>query len=181
MSASLQADLRDDRALMSLAGVVDHRALGWFGRAPAAEAGLTALFGFTRKGGRASGQLRNTVVSGPGRFIRVWLRSAAPADAPVLRLGFISDSRPEGRARIAVRYSGDPGRQPFALPGDRIDRTLSAGGAPGRVFLIDMPLERARGGQHLLLTVERDWTHREDELRATIRLVSARLLVPGGN
>ena len=183
MSVSLQADLSDNRALMSLAGIVDHRSLEWFGRADAGgEAALTALFGFTRRRGRASGQVRNVVVSGPGRFIRIWLRSVAPVDAPVLRLGFITDDRRRGRARISVRYDGDPDRQPFALPGVRINRTLRIGGvAPGQVSFIDLPLARARQGQHLLLTVERDWTHRGDQLRATARLVSARLLVPGDN
>jgi uncharacterized repeat protein (TIGR01451 family) len=182
MSVSLQADLGDNRALMSLAGIVDHRPLEWFGRAETGEEELTALFGFTRARGRASGQVRNVVVSGPGRFMRVWLRSVAPADAPVLRLGFITDSRIEGRARITVRYDSDPDRRPFALPVVRVDRTLAIGGvAPGQISFIDLPLKRARQGQHLLLTVERDWMHREDEQRATTRLVSARLLVNGEN
>jgi hypothetical protein len=182
MSVSLQADLSDNRALMSLAGIVDHRPLEWFGRAGTGDAELTALFGFTRVSGRASGQLRNLVVSGPGRFMRVWLRSVAPADAPVLRLGFITDGLIEGRARITVRYDSDPDRRPFALPAARVDRTLAIGGvAPGQISFIDLPLKRARQGQHLLLTVERDWTHREDEMRATTRLVSARLLSNGEN
>jgi uncharacterized repeat protein (TIGR01451 family) len=181
-SVSLQADLRDNRALMSHAGIVDHRPLEWFGRGKSREAELEVLFGFTRSRGRASGQLRNLVVSGPGRFMRVWLRSAAPTDAPVLRLGFITDARVKGRARITVRYDGDPGRQPFMLPATRVDRTLPVGGvAPGQPEFIDLPLERGRQGQHLLLTVERDWTHGEDELRATLRLVSARLLATGEN
>ncbi len=181
-SVSLQADLLDNRALMSHAGMVDHRPLDWFGRGRSPKAGLEVLFGFTRRRGRASGQLRNLVVSGPGRFMRSWLRSGAPSDAPVLRLGFITDAGARGSARITVRYDGDPGRQPFMLPAVRVDGTLVVNGAaPEQPEFIDLPLKRALQGQHLLLTVERDWTHGDDELRATLRLVSARILVNGEN
>jgi hypothetical protein len=113
--------------------------------------------------------------------MRIWLRSAAPSDAPLLRLGFITDAQAKGPARITVRYDSDPDRQPFKLPVARVDRTLIVGGVPGQPEFIDLPLDRAQEGQHLLLTVERDWTHGDDELRATLRLVSARLLVTGEN
>jgi hypothetical protein len=183
MQVSLQADLKDNFALMSLGGSPDREPLDWFGKGlnqPDA-ATFDAWFGFTRKSGRAEGRLRNFVVSAPGRFLRVWLRSVAPTDEPVLRLAFVVDGVAEGSARIVVRYSDDPDRHPSVPPAARVESTLELEPADEqRIVTLDLPLDRARKGHHLLMTVERDWTHPEDKLRSAVRLVSAQLLVMRG-
>ncbi len=184
LTVSLQADLPEDRALMSIAGAVDQQLLSWFRRPRGRPRGasLQAMFGFTRPKGRAEGRLRNFVVSGPGRFLRVWLRSVAPSDAPILRLGFVVDGTAEGSARLSVRYADDPNRRAAVPPDSLVDRTLVLGPADAeRITTLDFPLEKGRQGRHLLLTVERDGAHPKDKLRATLRLVSARLLVTTGD
>ena len=179
MCVSLYADVGLDQALMSLADVPDQVSLSWFG-SPREDFGagpsLRVLFGGTASGAAAVGRLRHLVVAN-GRFPRVWMQGAAPTDSPRLRLRFVVDGPQTGGAAVRVRYSSEQDRPAFNVPPTVVDALLTVTAADaGRILTLDLPLERAVAGSHLLITIERDWRRPEDTLRETARLLSADLL-----
>jgi hypothetical protein len=123
-----------------------------------------------------TGRLRNFVISSPGRYIRAWMRAAAPANLPVLRLGFITQERLSGGARFRLRYGRTREGEPPSIPARAIEATLKLNGAqPGREIVVEMPLAGIVAGDELLMTLERDSLDREDTIEAGVRLVSATL------
>ena len=171
------------RAVLSLDGELDVFGLADFGesREEGARATLRALFGYVGGKGRIAGRVRNVVVSAPGRFIRVWMRGDTPSPAPLLRLGFVTQTRVTGGARFRARYgrlrTGDS-----SLPPRAAEATLKLEGVgPGEEARLEIPLAAARANETLLVTLERDSQHRDDTLESGIRMVSAALVAAGSN
>ena len=171
-------DARGGRALVCLDGQVQEHPLAAFGQGPRGpeRATLRAVFGFLPKTGQAAGRLRNIVVSSPARYLRAWMRTAAPTAAPVLRLGFVTPERATAGVRFRVRY-GHAKNDETALPLRLAEATLTLDDVEaGREMRLDIPLPAAGAADPLLLTLERDSLHPDDRLPTSIRLVSAALV-----
>jgi hypothetical protein len=176
-TVSLQGDERAGNALVSLDGQVEEFPLAAFGRGSLAPrvATLGALFGFPRDTGRVAGDLRNIVVSSPGRYLRVWIRVEAPTAAPVLQLGFVTQERVTAGVRFLVHY-GHAREDETAVPLRLGEATLELDDVEaGREVRLEIPLTEASAAEPLLLTLERDSLHPDDTLPTSIRLVSAAL------
>jgi hypothetical protein len=179
---ALEGDLATGRALTAIDDAVENEPLQWFGCPRGLDfAALAARFGVTARRGRVAGSLRNIVVSMPSRFMRAWFRSATPHDNPTLQLGFaVADLREEATARFLVRYAPMPeGEEVAKLPQRRAEGTLKITPQDrGAVARLHLPLRGLRAGDPLCLTIERDHTHPEDKLDATVYLVDGRLAAP---
>lgn len=175
---SLQGDFRRERTILTLDGRIDEIRLREFGesRDIGERAVLRAAFGFRRARGRMTGRLRNFVISSPGRYIRAWMRAEAPANSPILQLGFLTQERVSGGVRFRVRYGRVREGEPLGIPVRMAEATLRLDNAePGREVEIEIPLEGVVARDPLVLTLERDSFDREDTLEMSVRLVSAAL------
>lgn len=180
---ALQGDYQANLTLLTLDGNTDRIDLRRFGESQDSSelAGLRAAFGFRRKEGRLAGRLRNFVVSSPGRYIRAWMWTEAPANSPVLRLGFVTQERVSGGVRFRVRYGAAKEGEFVKIPIRVAEATLELDNAePGQEARLEIPLVAARAEEALVLTLERDSRHREDTLGMSIRLVTAALATERG-
>ena len=166
------------RALVSLDEQVEEFKLKEFGETQGGfdRATLRAVFGLTRKEGRAAGSLRNFVASAPGRYIRAWMRAESPSPSPVLELGFVAQEATRAGARFRVRYGRERAGD-TALPLRIAEGTLKLDGEKASLRL---PLRAVRARDPLVITLERDSLHPDDTLEASVRLVSAALVGAGG-
>ena len=179
-TVSLQGDQRAGNALVSLDGQVEKFPLAAFGQGLRGPDGATlrAVFGFPRKTGLVAGEVRNIVVSAPGRYLRVWIRANAPTAAPVLQLGFVTQERVTAGVRFRVRY-GHAREDETALPVRLAEATLELDDVEaGHEVGLEIPLPSVGGAGPLLLTLERDALHPDDTLPTSIRLMSAALAAP---
>ncbi len=174
---ALECDFRTGRAITSLDGRIENEPLGWFGGSDSIGSLLLAQFGGTGAGGAVRGAFRNVVVSGGARFLRALFRSAAPRDDPVLQLGFALAGVGEdsGSARFLVRYGPMPEGEPVApLPSLQTAATLPAAAQQrSEIAWLDVVLEGVPAGAPFAFTIERDHTHPDDTLDATLYLVEA--------
>ena len=175
---SLQGDFRRGQTILTLDGKIDAIRLGEFGesRDRGERAGLRATFGFRRENGRTAGRIQNFIVSEPGRWFRAWMRAEAPANSPVLRLGFVTQERVSGGVRFRVRYGRVKEGEPLGIPIRVVESTLKLDNAePRREARVEIPLEGIVARDALVLTLERDSLDREDTLQTGVRLVTATL------
>ena len=179
-TVSLQADVRNDRALVSIDGQIVEIELSKFGEAVENSDGsaLRAVFGFRGSQGAVIGRIRNFVVSAPGRYVRAWLKGEAPVQSPVLRLRFTADKDASGSARFRVRYglakSTTGEEDVIGVPLRIAEATLKVEG-DGAERVLEIPLKAAQRGDALAITVERDPLHAEDTLESSVRLMKAEL------
>ena len=179
-TVSLQADVRNDRASVSIDGQIVEIELSKFGEAVENSDGsaLRAVFGFRGSQGAVIGRIRNFVVSAPGRYVRAWLKGEAPVQSPVLRLRFTADKDASGSARFRVRYglakSTTGEEDVIGVPLRIAEATLKVEG-DGAERVLEIPLKAAQRGDALAITVERDPLHAEDTLESSVRLMKAEL------
>lgn len=118
-------------------------------------------------------QLRNFVVSTPGRFMRAFFRSYAAVASPVLRLYFMSDLDGSNSARIKVRYGSlSSGSDPYSYGGLSASVT-SFFVAKNAMVEATLSLPSLTAMAPFWFSVERDWANVDDATAATIHLVSA--------
>jgi hypothetical protein len=116
--------------------------------------------------------IRNFVVSAPGRFLRPWFRGYATKANPVLRLYVSSDldGSAETLARFLVRYGSLT--DPYGIPTGQASASLSLT-ARNQIFEVPINLSNLTPNQPFWFTVERDWAHADDRTRATVWLMQA--------
>lgn len=125
------------------------------------------------EGGGLTAQLRNFVVSTPGRFMRAFFRSYAAIASPVLRLYFVSDLDGANPARFKVRYGNlGLGTNPYSFG------ALSVGSTAyftmkNVMVEVTVSLPSLTAMAPFWFSVERDWANVDDVTDATLHLLSA--------
>lgn len=133
---------------------------------------LRARFGDV-EGSTLIAQLRNFVVSTPGRFMRAFFRSYAPTASPVLRLYFVSDLDTFASAKVKVRYGSlSLGTTPYALGALSASSTVYFT-TKNVMVEVTLSLPSLTAAAPFWFSVERDWQNSDDVTAATIHLVSA--------
>lgn len=174
-----QDDLdRDDggKTIGSLDGLISNEDRGIFGYGNRNEAPVAARFGLTQEHRGLAGMVRNYVASFPGTFLRPSFRAMAMTETTLLRLLFCRAPGEDDRGAVfRVNYTSPSlGMRDNMLPEIEAPEALLIfdSGAPGTAAEISVPLENLRPGEPIRFTVERNWRHDEDRLRATAFLVS---------
>lgn len=123
--------------------------------------------------GDVNAQIRNFVVSSPGRFMRAFFKSFTATSNPVLRLYFASDLDAASAARFKVRYGAlGLGANPFAY-GALSSSTSAFFTTKNSTVEVAVSLPGLTPGAPFWFTVERDWASVDDVTRATLHLLSA--------
>lgn len=141
-------------------------------------AGLSAANELRVRFGHVSGSLSFTAylrsfIAADGRFIRARFHTAAPVSAPKLRLYLTSDSNGSvGKtARFKVNYglaTGSPGG-PLPLSVSGTVNMVSA----NTVYELPLVLPGLATNAPVWISLERDWSHPDDQLDATVHFLQA--------
>lgn len=119
--------------------------------------------------------IRNFVASAPGRFIRAWFKAYTQVTDPVLRLYLAAETYSSGgaKARIKVRYGTGSGSQ-TSIPVGEVSGTVNFT-STNTMFVLPLSFTGLTADSPVWFTVERDWSHADDEIRSTARLMQASL------
>lgn len=173
-------DVEEDdggKTIGSLDGLINNDDRRAFRYGPAAGPQARAVFGKTDPGGPLEGEIRNFVGSFPGRFMRAGFRAVALGNRTRLRFIFCADpgARDEpGSAAFLVRYATPRlGLRPASLPLNEAPRAIRQFDASNIHRTVEVPVDLANltAGEELWFTIERDWRHEGDKLRATVHLL----------
>ncbi len=133
---------------------------------------LRARFG-DFEGSTLLSQLRNFVVSTPGRFMRAFFRSYTANAAPVLRLYFVSDLDSFSSARFKVCYGSLAlGTNPYAMGALSVGSTAFFT-TKNNVVEVSVSLPSLTANAPFWFSVERDWANVDDVTGATLHLLGA--------
>jgi hypothetical protein len=132
---------------------------------------MIAEFGDKGAAGNNIAYIRNVVISAAGRFIRPMFTAFAQVTNPKLRLYLIADSNSsvDKSARFLIRYGVGTG-DPYVMPASTTSQTVNFTAA-NVVFEVPFTLTGLTAQQPFWFTIERDWTHVDDKLVATVHLM----------
>lgn len=133
---------------------------------------LRAVFGDVGGTGVSSADIQNFVVSTPGRFMRAKFDAYALVTNPVIRLYLYADTLPtvDNSARILVKYGNISDAND--LPTLAVSQT-QVFATSNLIYEVPIQLTGLTADRPFTFTVERDWTHPEDTMQATMWMVYA--------
>lgn len=117
--------------------------------------------------------IRNYVASYGGRFIRPVFTSFTQVSTPVVRLYMVADANSSATktARFKVTYGVATG-DPYLVPSGEQSITRNFTDA-NSVYEIGLELSGLTANLPFWFSVERDWSHGEDLLEATVHMIQA--------
>ncbi len=171
---------KDDggKTIGSLDGLINNDNRNAFGYGKGGSPLTRAVFGKTDGPGPVEGLLRNFYASYSGRFLRASFRAITLGKRTRLRFVFCVDADPgfePGSAVFRVRYATpSQGLRPAELPSRNAPLAIRQFDAANVGRTVEVPVDlgkRMKAGEELWFTLERDWRHEADKLRATVHLL----------
>lgn len=154
-------------------------AAGTYGTTGVASADeLLVIFGNTVGAPTLEGFFRRVVASGPGRFVRATFLAHAQVSTPQLKLYVAADANtsPVKTVRFLIRYgSGMAAPDAPLTSSESVTLNMTTSNA---MYEVPVTLSGLTAGQPFRFSIERDWTHADNQLEATVRLHQVRVGVP---